>query len=490
MNHILLAAASALVLAACTQGAPAKAAMNGPAMNGQAGCAGDAEALVDGCATAPMHAGFLAKSHDGFSGTWGSYARQSGRKWAGGDHPWGWFSAGIDFSVGAYTPIASLRDPATASVAGCAYEPKGSTAGGALFLCSSGAVNVAHINFSLHNGTVLEFTKAVTGVVISDCYFKNGSNTAVANGYLIKIDYGAVANLDWESSTVDGAWPAMTASLVADFVDNRSVGGSGTTTVKYIAAVNSPDRVMNGVLQSGAYLFADNYIQDFNMLDDGSHGEAFYYGGGGAARVSSVTMTDNVVLLTSAVRPGGFTTVFYHSTGKNDGAEFQSTIDQRNIVVINMSGGAAGLAGPCYPTGSIAGTTLTLSAMAGCPKALPSNDVAVTGSGVAADSVIRATLTPWNGKIGVYTLSNSSNVSGEVLTLSSSPVAGALSSLSYNRFDAFSAIDNWIDATGSKGFYHITTTGGASGPGVTSPTLTRNTNLVSAAAISAFNTHP
>jgi hypothetical protein len=281
----------------------------------------------DGCASAPKAGSFQRPD---FS----TYARQSGQTWRQ-PHPQPWNLAGVDYPVG-YSTATRLEDPATAVLpAGCKYQASGSLQGGARVYCDKAvSPTIESIDFSLHDCTVLQFSGRVAGVItVRNNKFRNGSNCAVAKGFLVKVDGGS-ADFDFEYNDVDGGYPTYKAFLASTIF----TGMLGRQTYRYNAILNSPQRPVTTVA-TGDLLVQYNYVDGWVMVPGVEHGEFLEVVARPGSVIENSTYAFNTMLIPSTQPPRGSTTTFYLASTPGGGVRFTNAVVDRNTVVSNLSSG-------------------------------------------------------------------------------------------------------------------------------------------------------
>jgi hypothetical protein len=168
---------------------------------GSQGCPYQATAVADGCAAA-VAAGGLWQNPNFFTSL-----RQSGQTYSaiaglGGStaaHPPNWNVAGVDYAIGATTPVSAHLDPATATLpTGCVYHPPSTTAPfvnayqifnpiefpaspfigyGGIVICNSAStpITLANVNFGAvggHSCTLLGLNAlSIQPITITNAYF-------------------------------------------------------------------------------------------------------------------------------------------------------------------------------------------------------------------------------------------------------------------------------------------------------------------------------
>lgn len=306
----------------------------------------------DGCANAPKDGvvqfpNFFTASSNGY--VQDGIARQSGQTYA--TRP-PYNVAGVDFPVGySQSAFAGGKDPATAPLpSGCFYYPTGSTSGGPIVQCNHVySVDIEGYDFSLHNCVPLEIQNGVTGgdIVIKNNNFKNGPN-CVAQTYLASVDNGNTSNITLTQNKFDG--DALNFDTPMNAV---SLNTTGSVTISYNAFLRVSGRPV-GTNTSAALDAEDNYVEGFIYgIQNTLHGEFIVDAAADLTATQPLQKYwDNTILQPANVRAanppggpaGGGTNGPIWPDSTNPGQAITQVVAQYNTTVVNLAGGAGGLA--------------------------------------------------------------------------------------------------------------------------------------------------
>ena len=302
-----------------------------------------------GCAAAA--AGLIRQS------SFGTYARQNGQSWAGGNHPWNWNSCGVDYGCGAYGPF-HRADQINTYVPACTYAPLGNSGGnGPLITCAGGAnLTIQDIDFSDTgsgpgtNCVPLILNNPQTGTLtLKDVRFKNGpnctgNNTGPGVGPMLvrALDGGSSANLDLENITVDG-----------DMYNQASSPGGclyfsiyGSVTIRYSAFLRCDGRpitIASGSTASTFLLTNYNYIEDMNYTTfNGWHGEFVLETSTGPNMASFTSSYDTALNGHNVATGSNGTTAFINPTPGVFSTKFATVQIDHLVAVTNYNPAAPG----------------------------------------------------------------------------------------------------------------------------------------------------
>lgn len=238
-------------------------------------------AFTDGCAGASVATKPLA-------GILGGYVKRP---------PWN--VAGVDFGVGVPTGT-SLIDVTTATL------PTGCHFASPVVTCSSGTPTLSALDFTLHNGTVLNITSG--SVTVLNSKFKVGSNSAGFNHNVMTAS--GTANITAKNNEFDGASVVVQAKI--DQMLNLE--NTGTTDFEYDWFHDAGGDVIDG----GAGV--KNDIYRYNVFTNNGMFTTDPGGDEGHSDTIQYDMPDTTSAVNSADM--GFNTVYTnYSTATQEGGE-------------------------------------------------------------------------------------------------------------------------------------------------------------------------
>jgi hypothetical protein len=408
-----------ILLFAALMGGAGQAGIHGSAL----GSCPNGNSYADGCAGANQSA--LFQHANFFTG----YAQQTtGAKTAYDIRP-PWNVAGVDYPVGAYTPLASLQDPATASPGvgfgkiptGCTYYPNGSTPNGThgpLFYCTgiSSSFTISGFAFgpssawpsSGHDCIVLQFSATVTAThTVTDNQFDLGGACSVGSSGTGTVYYPGLiydispSNLVVVNNTFYGHWweadahcPAIGAvpfpcqqglsgpsSYGMSPISTGANANVANVTIQYNAIVGFTGHCwfLNAATANTVDDLRFNYCEGWENRAGGGHGEAHYGSGAQLGGSQLVKIEFNTFLQPSGA--GSFTTSTIQ-TDATSGGYIQSFLAENNVIVTNNAAGLAAatmtvgyvvddgngtFAGSAYTGSGVAGQILTVTASTANP---------------------------------------------------------------------------------------------------------------------------
>lgn len=419
---------------------------------------------ADGCSGAPI-AGPNTVQHSNF---FTSYAKQSGQSYT--TRP-PWNVAGVDYPVG--NPMTVLKDPNTNSgslPAGCSYL----TAPYNFVFCSTGA-SLNGWDFSLNNGTLVEFGAAATGTCqVINSNFVSGTNSVQNGPGFVTIDTGASCNVDVEYNHVDFNAPSF-PQYPKEFVQNLS---TGTYTSQYNAILRATGLV--DISWTGAYLSRYNYVEGLNY-NSGTHGEWPNIGGANSGTTVSAQWSFDTFLGPKDYG-GGQTTIIYVSGGSSVGNPVitTATIDHnvfvQNLFYIQQAGISNGSGG--------AGTILNVTSYSAASIA---QALGIGGFTRLAGAVQNVTSIVSDGTgaggLGTYNV-NISQFIAPGNTIAYAPNTGGAIQFAGVSVPNIAINNNYIDPTGfSVGSGSCFSDAGGGTPGRGVPVMSGDINLTDGSAI-------
>lgn len=273
-------------------------------------------------------------------------------------------------------------------------------------------------------------------LAFNSCAIDLGVATLMQSG---TIGTGYVSNIHWSNLT--GRCPNIAAPLFVltngsgFFIDsslfyNQAFGGGGTAVDgRYCFFANGPwntlsvksnfiflfDVCVYGYMDNGMN-FGDVHLEN-NFFDEMNQAVNLTALAGGA--IGNVTISDNEMTgkksdAITVVGAGTFARIdifenVIRETKKN-GIAFYSPVQSARVSGNKISG----INEPCVVTGSIAGTTLTVTARSGFPGGTIAVGDVISGTGVTAGTKVTAFLTG-TGTTGTYTVDTSQTVSSRAM---------------------------------------------------------------------------
>ena len=314
---------------------------------------------------------------------------------------------------------------------------------GALALTSSGTA------LSVTNNAIIGGTLGVTGTTNLAAVSANGAVTLSAPGTALGVTNNATigGTLGVTGATTLSSGLTINATGTALNIPNGNVSAANTLTAGALVAgsgasnafvfANGVDTGQKGLrLQTGGtdrWRLFSTYANTGGNAGDNLILQNFTDTGTNLGNIFSVTRATGALLWnasTSDITSGGTTILFQNNSkssvnGANEfalgGTElYQAGFGQKwgGQISINNVGYNTG----ANFTGTISGTTLTISAIS---NGTPAPGMWLTGSGIVAGTMITAQLTGTTGSTGTYSVSNAQTVASEALTTSSIPTAWA-----------------------------------------------------------------
>ena len=346
-------------------------------------------AIDNGCSTSMVGqpgsaAVFLANGRaspatnqlNALTGSTTDYSNQPGTRFAGENFP------GVDYWVGEYTRIASLKDPLDATVGvvattpGCTYLATGGSNGGPYMKCFTipGNANISGYDFTRGGTTCipLDVEGTSTGTLtIEDNNWKNiTGNCSIATNaanYMLKAGFENGHNIIAYNTLDMNAlvWPFDYGSCApnAGFCNpNEAFVFFGDVNAHHNAFLNFTGRTLQYVMAnpSANFVFQHNYVQGCCASNASEHGEIMEMTSnvsGGQANINQILFDGNTLLVTTSHHTSGDAAFSPQFATSN----FIPTYDfEDNFYVAGTSGGATASA---KVTGTTAGFTFTTSAI-------------------------------------------------------------------------------------------------------------------------------
>ncbi len=440
--------------------------------------------VVDGVTLAPpVNGAFQRGSAD--PNTFYTYATQTvgdGQTWTS-SHPWNFNGAGVDYAVG-YSLNTTLKDPSTATLPqGCTYFPTLSPGGGPEISCSgtTGAtLTISGFNFSSPCVyVVIQNSVTASTVVVTNNKWINDTKCDTTSKSLISFNSGGnykvvIANNLFDGGNEPGSTDCSGAPCSVPFFRLVSdAHGTGDRVVAYNAFLYSTGRPItaNNLNASSNYAYA-NYGEGW-AGPASDHGELIEEIAANGTTIPLEDYEQNVFLVPTTTAANVNTAMVYVSSGQvSGGLTFTDSHIFNNVSIINSTNS---LATKATFTGTISGTTLTVSGVSGTISA----GQAFTAPGALAGVYIVS------GSGSTWTVSASETIGPTSMSTNSNTTSAAMAEIAYDIYGAFTARGNWIDPHGALQCF--ASVSGASGNGATSPVFVSNTNLQDASSISGFN---